>query len=258
MSSVQLLDKTRKIGKLLYNNNKSKVAFNDVCKVMKDVTGSNALVVSKKGKILGMSISQNVPVIKELLGEKVGVLIDKDLNERFLGILSTKENVSLSTLGFEEQDYSAFRGVVTPIVIGGERLGTMFTYRNDAEYEIDDIILCEHAMSVIGLEMLRSVSEEQAEENRKASAAHAAINTLSGSEAEAIVHVFDELGGMEGVVIASKIADRVGITRSVIVNALRKLESAEVIESKSSGMKGTYIKIHNDMIFDEIEKLKKA
>ena len=49
----------------------------------------------------------------------------------------------------------------------------------------------------------------------------------------------------------------VGITRSVIVNALRKFESAGVIESRSSGMKGTYIKVLNDMVFDEVEKLKK-
>lgn len=34
MSSVQLLDKTRKIGKLLHNNNSSKVVFNDICDVM--------------------------------------------------------------------------------------------------------------------------------------------------------------------------------------------------------------------------------
>lgn len=256
MSSVQLLDKTRKIGKLLYNNNKSKVAFNDVCKVMRDVTGSNTLVISKKGKILGMSQAPDVMLITELLGEKVGVFVDKDLNERFLGILSTKENVNLSTLGFEDSAILNYKGIVTPIVIGGERLGTMFLYRNETEYEIDDIILCEHAMCVIGLEMLRSVSEELAEENRKAAGARSAISTLSGSETEAIVHVFEELGGMEGVLVASKIADRVGITRSVIVNALRKLESAGVIESRSSGMKGTYIKIINDMVFDEIEKLK--
>ena len=38
------------------------------------------------------------------------------------------------------------------------------------------------------------------------------------------------------------------------VNALRKLESAEVIESRSSGMKGTYIRILNELILDEIEK----
>ena len=59
---------------------------------------------------------------------------------------------------------------------------------------------------------------------------------------------------VEGVLVASKVADRVGITRSVIVNALRKLESAEVIESRSSGMKGTYIRIINDLILDEIRE----
>lgn len=46
-----------------------------------------------------------------------------------------------------------------------------------------------------------------------------AINSLSYSEKEAIEHIFEELGGTEGLLIASKVADRVGITRSVIVNA---------------------------------------
>ena len=61
----------------------------------------------------------------------------------------------------------------------------------------------------------------------------------------------------EGTLVASKIADRVGITRSVIVNALRKFESAGVIESRSSGMKGTYIKVVNDYVFKELDKIKK-
>ena len=30
-----------------------------------------------------------------------------------------------------------------------------------------------------------------------------------------------------------------------------------MIESRSSGMKGTYIKVLNDVVFEEIEKLKK-
>ena len=70
---------------------------------------------------------------------------------------------------------------------------------------------------------------------------------------QAILHIFQELDGLEGVLVASRIADRVGITRSVIVNALRKFESAGVIETKSSGMKGTYIKVLNDVIFDELK-----
>ena len=83
-----------------------------------------------------------------------------------------------------------------------------------------------------------------------------AIGTLSYSEMEAIVHIFEELDGREGILVASKIADRVGITRSVIVNALRKFESAGVIESRSSGMKGTYIKVLNDSVYEEIDKLR--
>ena len=55
MSSVRLLDKTRKIGKLLHNNNSSKVVFNDICEVLSEILESNVLVISRKGKILGVS-----------------------------------------------------------------------------------------------------------------------------------------------------------------------------------------------------------
>ena len=51
--SVQLLDKTRKINRLLHNNNSSKVVFNDICEVLNEILASNVLVVSKKGKVLG-------------------------------------------------------------------------------------------------------------------------------------------------------------------------------------------------------------
>ena len=35
--SVELLDKTRKINKLLHNNNSHKVVFNDICKVLSEI-----------------------------------------------------------------------------------------------------------------------------------------------------------------------------------------------------------------------------
>ena len=69
-------------------------------------------------------------------------------------------------------------------------------------------------------------------------------------------HIFNEIHGDEGLLVASKIAEEVGITRSVIVNALRKFESAGVIESRSLGMKGTHIKILNDKLMDELKKIK--
>lgn len=256
--SVQLLDKTRKINKLLHNNSTSKVVFNDICSVLTDILKSNILVISKKGKVLGISICKGVDEIKELIEDEVGGYIDPLLNERLLGILSTKENVNLETLGFVFDDVKKYEAIITPIDIAGERLGTLFIYKSDASYEIDDIILSEYGTTVVGLEMMRSVNEENAEETRKVQIVKSAISTLSFSELEAITHIFDELDGKEGILVASKIADRVGITRSVIVNALRKFESAGVIESRSSGMKGTYIKVLNDVIFDELDEIKKS
>ena len=257
MSSVQLLDKTRKIGKLLHNNNSSKVVFDDICKILGDILDSNTLVMSKKGKILGVGHKDKTLNLGDMMIEKVGAFIDTELNERLLSILSTKENVNLITLGFDAKMVDGLQAIITPIEIAGERLGTLFLYRKNGMYSIDDIILCEYGTTVVGLEMLRAVNEENAEEIRKVADVQSAINTLSVSEMDAIVHIFEELNGMEGVLVASKIADRVGITRSVIVNALRKFESAGVIVSKSSGMKGTYIKVVNDAVYEEIERLKK-
>ena len=88
--SVQLLDKTRKINKLLHNNNSSKVVFNDICEVLTEILSSNVLVVSKKGKVLGGSKCTGVPYIEELIQKEVGRHIDDMLNERLLSILSTK------------------------------------------------------------------------------------------------------------------------------------------------------------------------
>ena len=197
-----------------------------------------------------------VQPIGELIACEVGEHIDGMLNERLLSILSTKENVNLQTLGFSAEASGGYQAIITPINIAGERLGTLFIYKVDKPYEIDDIILSEYGTTVVGLEMLRSVNEESAEETRKEHIVQSAISTLSYSELEAIIHIFDELDGSEGILVASKIADRVGITRSVIVNALRKFESAGVIESRSSGMKGTYIKVVNDYVFTELEHIK--
>lgn len=179
MSSVQLLDKTRKIGKLLHNNNSGKVVFNDICNVLKEILASNVLVISKKGKVLGVGDLNTVESLTELIVEHVGGFIDPMLNERLLSVLSTKENVNLETLGFENIDTRKFQAVIAPIEISGERLGTLFIYKCNEQYDIDDIILCEYGTTVVGLEMLRAVNEENAEENRKVAVVKSAIGTLS-------------------------------------------------------------------------------
>ena len=115
--SVQLLDKTRKINKLLHNNNSHKVVFNDICEVLSEILESNILVISKKGKVLGIKNREDIIEIKELIKDAVGGYIDQMLNERLLNILSTKENVNLLTLGFEFEQENVYQAIIIPIDI---------------------------------------------------------------------------------------------------------------------------------------------
>lgn len=158
---------------------------------------------------------------------------------------------------FPDENKDLFRTgltTVVPVIGGGERLGTLILSRLDRPFDNDDLVLAEYAATVVGIEILREKEEEIEAEARSKAVVQMAISSLSYSELEAVEHIFEELDGTEGILVASKVADRVGITRSVIVNALRKLESAGVIESRSLGMKGTYIKVLNDKFLSELEK----
>ncbi len=250
--SIQLLDKTRKINKLLHNNESGIFVFSDICKVISDVLVSNVLVISKSGKILGIGISKEIVPIEEYVGSKVGEYVDKSLNERLLEILSTKENVNLLTLGFDCEKNKKRQAIITPIDIAGNRLGTLFIYRDDMPYDIDDIILCEYGNTVVGLEMVRSISEENDRDRRNKEIIDGAISSMSFSERQAVKVILEKLEGNEGVVVASRIAEESDITRSVIVNALRKFESAGIIYTHSNGMKGTYIKVLNEGVYSEL------
>ena len=83
--SVQLLDKTRKINKLLHNNNSSKVVFNDICAVLTNILDSNVLVISKKGKVLGRSNYEGGTVIDEMLPLKIQIAVRSVPSSRIPG-----------------------------------------------------------------------------------------------------------------------------------------------------------------------------
>ena len=49
-------------------------------------------------------------------------------------------------------------------------------------YDIEDIIVSEYGTTVVGLEMMRAVHDENAEEDRKQQIVKSAFSTLSFSE----------------------------------------------------------------------------
>lgn len=257
---MDLLTKTRKINALLQKAAGKPVNFKEMAETSSEIIESNVFIVSRRGKLLGFSIYQQIE------NERMKKMLeDRQFPEEYTqGLFNIRE--TSSNLGVESE-YTAFpvensdlfsEGLTTivPIIGGGERLGTLILARLHDKFQDDDLILAEYGATVVGMEILREKAEEIEEEARSKAVVQMAISSLSYSELEAIEHIFEELNGHEGLLVASKIADRVGITRSVIVNALRKLESAGVIESRSLGMKGTYIKVLNDKFLLELDKLR--
>ncbi len=257
---MDLLTKTRKINALLQKAAGKPVNFKEMSETLSEIIDSNTFVVSRRGKLLGFAINQQIE------NERMNKMFEeRQFPEAYTrGLFNIQETSPNLTI---ESEYTAFPvenselfhdGLTTivPIIGGGERLGTLILARLHGAFDDDDLILAEYGATVVGMEILREKAEEIEEEARSKAVVQMAISSLSYSELEAIEHIFEELNGHEGLLVASKIADRVGITRSVIVNALRKLESAGVIESRSLGMKGTYIKVLNDKFLVELDKLR--
>ncbi|MGM9924139.1 MAG: GTP-sensing pleiotropic transcriptional regulator CodY [Bacillus sp. (in: firmicutes)] len=257
---MNLLEKTRKINAMLQRAAGKPVNFKEMAESLSEVIDSNVYVVSRRGKLLGFSINQQIENerMKKMFEER---RFPEEYTNSLFNLQETSSNLDVNSeyTAFPVENKDLFvNGLTTvvPIIGGGERLGTLILARLQEKFTDDDLILAEYGATVVGMEILREKAEEIEGEARSKAVVQMAISSLSYSELEAIEHIFEELNGNEGLLVASKIADRVGITRSVIVNALRKLESAGVIESRSLGMKGTYIKVLNDKFLVELEKLK--
>jgi len=257
---MNLLGKTRKINSMLQASAGKPVNFKEMADTLGDIIDSNVYILSRKGKLLGISIHQQIENerMKKMFEERQ---FPEEYTHSLFTISETSSNLDIHNehTAFPVENKELFKNALTtivPIVGGGERLGTLILARLSSQFEDDDLILAEYGATVVGMEILREKSEEIEEEARSKAVVQMAINSLSYSELEAIEHIFEELDGHEGLLVASKIADRVGITRSVIVNALRKLESAGVIESRSLGMKGTYIKVLNDKFLNALAEIK--
>lgn len=257
---MNLLEKTRRINAMLQASAGKPVNFKEMADTLGDIIDSNIYIVSRKGKLLGISIHQQIENerMKKMFEERQ---FPEEYTHSLFTISETSSNLDINDehTAFPVENKELFQNALTtivPIVGGGERLGTLILARLSSQFEDDDLILAEYGATVVGMEILREKSEEIEEEARSKAVVQMAINSLSYSELEAIEHIFEELDGNEGLLVASKIADRVGITRSVIVNALRKLESAGVIRSRSLGMKGTYIKVLNDKFLNALAEIK--
>lgn len=256
MITSPLLEKSRRIHKHLQDATGQHVDFSELAEVLKELVQANTYIADNEGEILGHA--QLYKVDCELLFENGdnGLFFTEEFKEDFLmkddqaHINFYHKNKSCVFSQSKKCPYPNRYLSIIPIIRGEQRLGALFMARFDKPFDSENLVLMEIESMVIGMEMLRLRVAMQKRETRRKNDVRLALDTLSYSEYQAVTKIFEELGGNEGLLVASKIADQLGITRSVIVNAIRKLESAGVIKSNSLGMKGTHIRVLNPYLLE--------
>lgn len=242
------LSKIRKLNWILSESTTGSLSYGDLSRILSEVLEANTYILDHKGFVLGVYYKEadDTSTFEDEFGmEKV----PENHNENFLSMGETQANLfgdDISRLLGEEYDEKEKYHTISPCICGGQRLGTILAARYNESFSDEDIALMEYGATVVGLEIQRNIQLEKAKERSLRMAVDMAMDTLSFSEKDALGKIQIALGDEnECIIIASKIAQQYRLTNSVIVNALKKLESAGLLETKSLGMKGTYIKVVN-------------
>ncbi len=251
MEDNSLLEQIRQVKHTLLQAGEPDHLLEEGTKKIAEITGSAGFILDKKGNVLA-SHQGNVNLDSHLdrLVQKVSISFDSGLP----AILKTDEpliNEQYSPAIFDhkvEQNIASENNILytaIPIKAGTESMAVLLLYHPGHLLKEEQLILAEVGTALISMILLQQFVGREEEDTRNKALAEGAFESLSYSEVEAIREILKNINNNESIVVASKIADGLGITRSVIVNALRKFESAGIIESRSLGMKGTLIRIKN-------------
>jgi len=98
-------------------------------------------------------------------------------------------------LVFSKEERQGVEALITPISIGGERLGTLFSVPvSESIFRLRTLFLSEYSTTVVGLEIMRSIQEESDIEQHKKSNFSSALTTLTPLEQKAVSYVFHAMG----------------------------------------------------------------
>lgn len=145
-----------------------------------------------------------------------------------------------------------------PLVAARVRMGSLFLYKPEA-FSVMEMAGCQIAVPVLALSLLSAQDKNHTknpEAERKA-AVKAAVDSLTYTEMKGLLAVYDALRGGDGLVNCRQIAQDTQLSQGSIIAALRKLQSADILESRSLGMKGTYIGIKEPLLLAALENYKK-
>ena len=249
------LQKIRRLNWVLSESTTGNLSYEDLSRILSEITEANFYILDNKGKVLG--VSYNLAMDSSIIPDASGFeKVPTEHNIKFLEVGETVANLhGEAVTDMFGQDYTMKDKLhtVVPCISGGARQGTILLTRYDKPFTDEEIALSEYGATVVALEIQRVSQLEKAKERSLRMSCDMALDTLSFSERDALFKIMDSFDEDETILVASKVAVQYKLTNSVIVNALKKLEGAGLLETKSLGMKGTYIRVLNPFLRETVK-----
>lgn len=222
-----------------------------------NILGSNIYLFDVKGNIFAYSIAKefNCPYTECSLenGELPNYYFDLFKNNHKSISNKYQEDPTctykdIKQCLFKDRYYSIY-----PIFSNFKKVAGILFIKYDTPFSESDKILCEHTLAIVSIEMLRREQEKVMHISTEIAKAKIAVNSLTFNEIKAIKSIVKSIEGNDGEVFLNSIATKTFTTPSTVSNALKKLELATLITTKSMGVKGKYIKILNENLREELE-----
>ncbi len=254
----QILETMRKLYWLMQKSIEESILMDELCEILSYLMHSNVYVVSRNGKILGVYYKEEKDSVAITDTESGQKFFKTEASEKLLEVRQTIENITGEEAAeIFVSDKSAYtkNTMIVPVFSGGRRAATLIFSRYEDAFSTEDVILGEYAAMILGIDIEKRQNRMIEKQIGQKAVAQLALAALSYAEIDAMQNVFKNISGDEALIVVGKTAERTDTNRTVILNGLKKLEGSGVIESKSLGMKGTHIRIINECLVSELERI---
>ena len=128
--------------------------------------------------------------------------------------------------------------------------------RASQPFDANEGLLAHIACTICAIFLRQKSAMDKAEKAKKRDSIRVLINALSFSELEACGEIINKIAAdTEGIVNGGKIAKKLGFAPSIVTSTLKKLDASGMVETRSLGMKGSYVKIKEPLLVEEMKKL---
>ena len=254
-----LITKIRQLNTVFEKATKEFLPLEALCNELSDIIESNIYVFTPDGEIIAYAIAKKFicpytdknPLKKTMLPEYYLSLFrscDSTIFSRYEEIPGcTYADVEVCL--FRKRYYSLY-----PIHSNSEKSAGMLLIRYGSNFVPSDTVLCEYASAIVSLWLMHEKQIEDQQRVMEMESAQLASKALSFSELQAANAVMQELDGEKGHVFFNLIAAKAYVTQSIVTSALKKLESAGVIQTKVHGAKGKSVCVNNPYLKQELHR----